>query len=261
METLEALGYPGDPVPLPSLALGAVGMSPLEVAQIYNTLAGGGYYSELKAIRAVTSRDGEPLNRYPLRIKRVFDERSVYLLNWILRRAVKYGTARSAYYTLPSGLDVAGKTGTTDEFRDSWFAGFAENRVAVVWIGYDDNRPGYFTGAGGALQLWARAMRDLKPASYHPLRPEGIETVPLILETGDETATAGESWRRLFTPERDCDRAVAVPFIAGSIPEGLAPCRAAAASVPDDKEIPEDAQREEAPRKERNGNWFTDLFR
>lgn len=260
VETLRTLGYPGDPAPLPSLALGAVEMSPLEVAQIYNTLAAGGYYSELKAIRAVTARDGEPLNRYPLRIRRAFDEQSVYLLNWILQRVVKYGTARSAYHTLPSSLDVAGKTGTTDELRDSWFAGFTENRVAVVWVGYDDNREGMLTGAAGALQLWARAMRDLDSVGYRPLRPQGIETVPLVLETEDEAEIGDDPWRRLFTPERDCDRAVAVPFIAGTVPEGMEPCTPAT-TMSDDEEVPEDARREKARRKEREGNWFTDLFR
>lgn len=259
VETLKALGYPGDPPPLPSLALGAVEMSPLEVAQIYATLAAGGYYTELKAIRAVTTREGKPLNRYPLRIKRVFDEQSVYLLNWILQRVVQEGTARSARYTLPSDLNVAGKTGTTDDLRDSWFAGFAENLVTVVWIGYDDNRVGQLTGAGGALQLWARTMRDLEPQSYRPLQPQGIETIPLVLQARD-----GENedavWRGLFTPARDCDRAVAVPFISGGIPENLEPCRPPVLEN-DDRESSDNEAGEEARRDDRRGNWFTDMFR
>lgn len=268
VETLKALGYPGDPPPLPSLALGAVEMSPLEVAQLYATLAAGGYYTELKAIRAVTTREGKPLNRYPLRIKRVFDEQSVYLLNWILQRVVQHGTARSARYTLPSDLDVAGKTGTTDDLRDSWFAGFAEDLVTVVWIGYDDNRAGQLTGAGGALQLWVRTMRDLKPRSYRPLQPRGIETVPLVLEIEDQENTE-RAWDRLRALIRDCDLAVEVPFIAGSMPASLEPCRPAmpASGEPRQtpgqtpRQTPENGRTEDAPQEERRGNWFTDLFR
>lgn len=255
IDTLQALGHPGDPPPLPSLALGAVEMSPLQVAQIYNTLAGGGYYTELKAIRAVTTRGGEPLNRYPLRIKRVFDEAPVYLLNWILQRVMTHGTADSARYTLPPDLNAAGKTGTTDDLRDSWFAGFAEDRVTVVWIGHDDNRAGQLTGAGGALQLWARTMRDLNPASYRPLRPQGVETVPLVLETADDEDMDG-LWRGLLRlGRRDCDRAVEVPFVSGTIPAGLEPCRAAR-FTPDGEEAPQDARQEE-----RSDDWFLDLFR
>ena len=267
VETLTALGYPGDPVPLPSLALGAIDMAPLEVAQIYNTLAGGGYYTELKAIRAVTTRDGEPLNRYPLRIKRVYDEQSVYLLNWVLRRVVEHGTAQSAGYTLPPGLAVAGKTGTTDDLRDSWFAGFAENRVAVVWVGRDDNQPAGLTGAGGALQLWARTMRDLAPASYSPLQPEGIETVPLLLDTDEEaddgTTGNGEGdvavTADLFGEARDCSGAGEVPFIAGSVPADVEPCEPAAGRDTDGDQHQETP--DEPGRDEQRGNWFLDLFR
>lgn len=255
IDTLKALGYPGDPPPLPSLTLGAVEMSPLEVAQIYNTLAAGGYYTQLKAISAVTTRDGKPLNRYPLRIKQVFDEKPVYLLNWILQRVVQYGTARSAYYTLPRDLNVAGKTGTTDDLRDSWFAGFAEDRVAVVWVGRDDNKAGKLTGAGGALQLWARTMRDLRPLGYDPLRPQGIETVPLILQTADGEEEEDRPWHSLFTRERDCDRALAVPFMTGYVPEGLEPCQAARLQTDNDKAS------EDARRQKHNDDWLMELFR
>lgn len=256
VSTLKSLGYPGDPVPVPSLALGAVDMAPLEVAQIYNTLAAGGYYTELKAIRAVTTRDGEPLNRYPLRLKRVFDEQSVYLLNWILQRVVRHGTARSAYHTLPDALNVAGKTGTTDDLRDSWFAGFAEDRVAVVWVGRDDNQPGRLTGAGGALQLWARTMRNLEPSSFRPLQPAGIETVPLILRPPDEEESAeGGFGSGLFSRERDCDRAVPVPFAGGNVPEGLEPCRVADTPAEEGEgNVGDDA-------RSQDGNWLKDLFR
>ncbi|MDT0635532.1 penicillin-binding protein 1B [Spectribacter hydrogenoxidans] len=238
VKTLQALGYPGDPIPVPALALGAVEMSPMEVAQIYNTLAAGGYYTPLLAIRAVTTRQGEPLNRYPLQLRRAFDEQSVYLLNWILQRVPREGTARSAYLTLPDRLQVAGKTGTTNELRDSWFAGYGGDRVGVVWVGRDDNQPTPFSGATGALQLWSRMMRDIEPSSFEPARPEGIQTLPVRLSARDDSRPVG----------RDCDQAVQVPFMAGYAPPGLEPCDAPVA--PDSE-----------PADDRDSNWFLDLFR
>lgn len=253
IDTLQALGYRGEPIPVPSLALGAVGMAPLEVAQIYNTLAAGGYYTPLLAIRAVTTRDGEPLSRYPLQIQRAFSEQSVYLLNWILQRVTRHGTAASAYYTLPRAIQVAGKTGTTDGLRDSWFAGFSANRVAVVWMGRDDNKPSRFTGSSGALQIWARIMRELQLVSFDPVPPVGVETVPLLLGEAAERAERVPR-ERLPTPAgialfgaRDCSAAVPVPFVAGYVPDGVEPCRAAAA-VP------------QRPADEAGGNWFLELF-
>ena len=245
VETLKKLGYPGDPLAVPSLALGAVDMSPLEVAQIYNTLAAGGYYTPLLAIRAVTTAEGEPLSRYPLQIRRVFDEQALFLLNWILQRVTHEGTARSAYYTLPDRINVAGKTGTTDDLRDSWFAGFAQNRVGVVWVGRDDNASSSFTGASGALQLWARIMADLEPRSFDPLRPEGVETVPLLLRDDDEASDTGGAFGG-----RNCEQAVAVPFMAGYVPDSAQPCRPADPAAPEGGNNADD-----------DSNWFQDLFR
>lgn len=252
VKTLKALGYDGDPVPVPSLALGAIEMSPLEVAQIYNTLAGGGYHTPLRAIRAVTTQDGEPLNRYPLEIERAYPEQPVYLLNWVLQRVTRHGTASSAYYTLPDSLQVAGKTGTTDGLRDSWFAGFAANRVGVVWVGRDDNKPSHFTGASGALQLWSRVMRDVGARNLRPSQPEAIETVRVILDRYAEREAAPRGVAAVGW--EDCSAATAVPFVAGHVPSNLMPCEPASRDYSNER-----------PERESNGdgegNWFMDLFR
>lgn len=258
VKMLKNLGYPGDPIPVPSLALGAVDMSPLDVAQIYNTLAAGGYYTPLLAIRAVTTKDGEPLSRYPLQIRRAVDGQAVYLLNWIMQKVPREGTARSAYYTLPQSLNVAGKTGTSDDLRDSWFAGYAQNREIVVWVGRDDNAKGVFTGASGALQLWARIMRDLKPQSFDPLKPEGIQNVPLVLGKAANTPAEPVNTGGLFGshPEKDCSGATPVPFMAGYVPKNIVACE----TVPNT-----DAPAEEPPNpkatKDKGSNWFMDLFK
>lgn len=265
VSTLKALGYPGDPPPYPSLALGAVGMSPLNVAQIYNTIAAGGFYKPLRAIRAVTTRQGEPLNRYPLHLRQVFSEQAVYLLTWILQRVTHYGTARSAYYTIPDSLVVAGKTGTTDGLRDSWFAGFSGNRVAVVWVGRDNDEPTPFTGAAGALQLWARIMRDIDARSLQSAPPRGIKTIPLVLEKAVEEEPEDSG---LFGFGPDCSQAVTVPFMAGYVPEGIAPC--GATRKPERLSMPaggaiapvegQDPFPDPSTEQQDDSNWFEDLF-
>lgn len=262
IKTLKKLGYNGDPIPVPSLALGAVDMSPLEVAQIYNTLAAGGFYTPLLSIRAVTTREGEQLSRYPLQIRRAVDDQSLYLLNWIMQKVVRDGTAQSAYYTIPKRLSVAGKTGTTDGLRDSWFAGYAQNRVAVVWVGRDDNTKGAFTGSSGALQLWARIMRDMEPNSFDPLKPEGVKTVPLLLGQDPGEAAQAEEAGGMFglSSRRDCESAVAVPFMSGYIPDSVAPCESAAAIDSENSNVPGESGAGSRDGREKKSNWFMDLF-
>jgi penicillin-binding protein 1B len=121
-----------------TLFLGAVDIAPIEVAQMYGTLAAGGFQSPLSSIREVTTKDGQPLNRFPIRIKQTLPEGPVYLVNWALTQVMRLGTGRGAYSVVPGSVQLAGKSGTTDDLRDSWFSGFSGDRVAVVWVGRDD---------------------------------------------------------------------------------------------------------------------------
>jgi len=150
VKTLHALGVTDKLPAYPSLALGSATLSPLTMTQVYQTLAAGGFRSPLRAIRAVTTQDGRPLQRYRLKAEAAADARAVYLTNTALQQVVKSGTARGLKRMLPAGMGAAGKTGTTNKLRDSWFAGFTSSRVAVVWVGRDDNTPAGLTGAQGA---------------------------------------------------------------------------------------------------------------
>ncbi len=249
VDTLQSLGYPEDPLAVPALALGAVSMSPLQVAQIYNTLAAGGYYTQLLAIRAVTTRAGEPLNRYPLQIERAVEDGPVYLVNWILQRVARYGTGASAYNTLPQSLQFAGKTGTSNDGRDSWFSGFTSNRLAVVWVGRDDNQPTGLTGATGALHLWARVMAAIEPRSLQPVPPQDIVDVPLRLRF--QPGAGGEQRREdgsLYSYGQSCGNATPVPFMRGSVPDGLSACDS-------------DIMGENTAEQTDEGNWLQRLFR
>jgi penicillin-binding protein 1B len=183
-DTITAAGGPAGIAPYPSLLLGAVEMTPLEVAQIYGTLANGGFRTPLRAVRSVVAADGAPLASYPMAITQVVPPGAVYPLNQALVQVLQRGTGRSARAQLPAGFTAAGKTGTSDAYRDSWFAGFTGEHVLVVWIGYDDNRPTGLTGATGALQIWAAMLRDMPSAPYGPPPPAELDNQWIDYDTG-----------------------------------------------------------------------------
>ncbi len=212
IDALHRLGLKQDVKPYPSLLLGAVPLSPLSVAQIYQTLATGGFQAPLRAIREVTDASGEPLSHYPLEVKAAVNPAATYLLDTVLQEVVRSGTGRSLSRWLAPELALAGKTGTTDDLRDSWFAGFTGDRVAVVWVGRDDNEPAGLTGGAGALQVWGDMMQRIGHLAPLVLPvPETIETVWIDPQNG-------------MKADDQCPGAVRVPFIRGSAPDTLSPC-------------------------------------
>jgi penicillin-binding protein 1B len=183
-KTLQRFGLQRKPLEVPAMTLGAVDVSPLEVAQFYSGLASGGFRTELRAVRAVISDDGKPLRAFPLEVTQVADADAVHQLNRMLELVIEHGTGRAARSVLPPGLVVAGKSGTSSELRDSWFAGFSGGHVAVVWVGYDDNRPTGFTGSSGALTVWSRLMASLDTTPRSAPLPESLASVPMEFGTG-----------------------------------------------------------------------------
>jgi len=215
LDLLRKLGVSRPLQTVPAMLLGSVSLSPLEVAQLYQTFAAGGFYTPLRAIREVLSSSGEPLQRYPLSVHQAVPSGPVYLLNRNLQEVVRSGTGRGLARFLDSGLALAGKTGTTDNLRDSWFAGFSGDMVAVAWVGRDDNRPAGLTGAQGALQVWGDMMKRLRPAPLGLLKPDTVETVWIDPDSG------------LRADER-CAGARQFPFLRGYAPVTESTCVAAA---------------------------------
>ncbi len=211
VRTLKRLGVMRDIAPFPSVLLGAVELTPIEVAQMYQTIASGGFRAPLRSIREVLTVKGEPLQRYPLSIEQVYDAAPLFLLTTALQEVVSAGTARSVLQQLPEDLKVAGKTGTTDDMRDSWFAGFSGQHLAVVWMGRDDNRPTGLSGASGALRVWGDIMGSINTESLRLMLPANVEFARIDPHSG---LRAGEA----------CADAVDLPFIEGSVPSGTAPC-------------------------------------
>ncbi|MGQ0620816.1 MAG: penicillin-binding protein 1B [Panacagrimonas sp.] len=219
LETMRATGYTGDAQPLPSVLLGAVDIAPLEVAQMYGTLAAGGYQTPLNAIREVTTKEGAPLNRYSIKVRQALPEGPTFLINWALTQVIQIGTGRAALSAIPPDTVLAGKTGTTDDLRDSWFAGFGADRVAVVWMGRDDYKPMGFTGSSGALILWSRVMRDLKARGLDLIPPPDVEQQLTDSFTG-------------LKADEGCLSTVLLPYLSGHAPAEYAPCANAATQTP-----------------------------
>ncbi|WP_188749351.1 penicillin-binding protein 1B [Marinobacterium zhoushanense] len=211
IDMLERLGVERELKPYPSLLLGAQALSPLEVASVYQTLAANGFRVPLRAIRAVTDAEGQELSRYPFALRQQVEPALVHLIQYAMQEVAREGTAQYAYSQLPQNLNIAGKTGTSNDQRDSWFAGFTGNRLAVVWVGRDDNAKLPFTGSGGALRVWTDYMRREHPEPFYATRPEGVEYVWIDDATG------------LLSDQR-CEGSRQLPFINGTVPRDSVDC-------------------------------------
>ena len=210
-EMLQRLGMEREPTLYPSLLLGAESMTPFEVAGIYQTLASNGFRMPMRAIRLVTTSENEELSRYPLEVEQEVSSAQVHLIQYALQEAVREGTAKYVYSQLPASLNVAGKTGTSNDQRDSWFAGFAGNRLAVVWMGLDYNAQLPFTGSGGALRAWTEFIKREQPEPFLAAYPEGVEYHWIDEATG-------------YLSDELCAGARQVPFLAGSEPQREVDC-------------------------------------
>ncbi|MEM7280441.1 MAG: penicillin-binding protein 1B [Pseudomonadota bacterium] len=192
---LRRLGVVGEINQYPSLLLGSLELTPLQVAQMYNTLGNGGFLTPLKAVRAVSDSTGEPLGRYPLQVRQTVQSAPLHQLLQGMVAVMQRGTGANSQSRLPKSVAVAGKTGTTDELRDSWFAGFSGNYVGVVWLGRDDNESTGLTGAAGALQVWADLMAGLPNHGLLLDSPDGFTPSWVSYESNRMTGeTCSDSW-------------------------------------------------------------------
>ena len=189
----ERLGIKDDVPEYPAILLGAIDLSPFEVAELYTIIANDGFRVPLRAITTVTDQAQHKLNRYGLKIKPVMKPAAASLVRYAMTRVVAEGTGRRLPEQVARIKPLAGKTGTSNDFRDSWFAGFGGNRLGIVWVGRDDNKPTGLTGGSGALQVWGAAMSR---AHLQPLKtslpPEvGWQRVMLSTNTIVDAECAG----------------------------------------------------------------------
>ncbi len=211
VSTLKKLGVKQDINPYPSVMLGSLSLSPYETAQVYQTIASGGFQSPLRAIREVLTSAQEPLKRYPIQIEQTLPAASVKQLQNALQQVIKSGTGRAVSRWVNPSLNLAGKTGTTNDLRDSWFAGFSGQHLAVVWVGADNNASTGLTGASGALPIWARLIKSLDTAALEYNSDEEIEYLDIDPET-------------LLLNDAGCKLNAKLAFIKGHGPQGESSC-------------------------------------
>ena len=220
-DTLVRLGLERRPALNPSLLLGSVEMTPLEVVEVYASLANGGFRARLRSVRAVLDEHGQALKRFRLEVDAAATPAAVYALDRMLAQVTERGTGHGATARLPRGIVAPAKTGTSSDTRDSWFAGFTGSHLAVVWVGYDDNRITGLTGAAGAMPVWADTLASLRPASWEPAAPPEVDERWIEFSTGLATA-----------PDCSSD-AVRVALPRGAVLPAKAGCAAAGGSVVD----------------------------
>jgi len=179
-----ALGLEKEPPQLPSVLLGSVSVSPLEVAQLYNAFANGGFSTPLRAVRSVVDNEGKELKSFALEVTPVATPEAIYQVNRMMVEVMNHGSGRAARAQIPQDIIVAGKTGTSSDYRDSWFAGFSGSHLAVVWIGHDNNTPTGLTGSSGSLPVWSRLMTNLGTTSWSAPLPESLEETWIEFPTG-----------------------------------------------------------------------------
>jgi penicillin-binding protein 1B len=195
----------------PSALLGASALTPFEVTQLYQSFAGDCFVTPLRSIQAVLSNKSEPLQRYPLTVRQAADPAACYIINSIMQEVMQEGTGRSAYRWLPRDMNLVGKTGTTNELRDSWFAGYSGDYLSVVWVGRDDNKPTKLTGASGALPVWSELMGEISRQPVGLIQPENIEIFWIDPANG-------------MLADEQCVGARPLPFVKGTEPSEYSPC-------------------------------------
>jgi len=218
VSTLRRLGVDAPLNPYPSLFLGATDLSPLEVTQLYMNFASGGFKVPLRSIRSVLDADGTQLQRYDLSVERVINPAPAFLIHNALQKVVAEGTARGLNSRFSGELGLAGKTGTTNDLRDSWYAGYDGEKLGVIWMGRDDNEPMGLTGTSGAMQVWSGLYAAAGVTPQLMPMPENVVLHSVLATTGG-------------LADNGCDDTVQLPFIESGVLPPQAPC--AGGSAPD----------------------------
>lgn len=194
----------------PATLLGAVNLSPMDMLGLYQVLATGGYQRKIHTIRSIVDSQGRLIQGNSLQNKQVIPPAPAFLTNYAMQQVVKDGTAKAAL-VLGDTLNLAGKTGTTNDYRDAWFAGYSGNYVNVVWVGRDDNQPTGLSGGNGALPMWINYMKRVPLLPVTIPQPESIEW--LWLENGQGTLS-----------NEKCPNAIYLPANTENLPQDSSDC-------------------------------------
>ncbi|MCE5333566.1 MAG: hypothetical protein LLG06_03155, partial [Desulfobacteraceae bacterium] len=177
VESLRCIGIESPLEAVPSLALGAFEVTPIEIARAYAVLDNDGQKPFLLSLKEIIAEDGDVQERRTIEFSTVTSPAKAFLITNILEGVVERGTAK---HLRRLGIDFkcAGKTGTTNDYRDSWFCGYTSDLLVLVWVGYDDNRPTHLTGAQGAARIWARFVQTVRPW----INPQAFRIPPGVVQ-------------------------------------------------------------------------------
>ena len=174
VDTWTKLGAPRNQLnAVPSMLLGALNLTPIEVAQAFQTIASGGNRAPLSALRSVIAEDGTVLYQSYPQAERAVPAQAAYMTLWTMQQVVQRGTGRQLGAKYP-GLHLAGKTGTTNNNVDTWFAGIDGREVVITWVGRDNNQPTKLYGASGAMSIYQRYLANQSPVPLNLVAPEDI---------------------------------------------------------------------------------------
>jgi penicillin-binding protein 1B len=190
--------------PSPSLLLGAIDVSPLQAAQLYQYLAADGHALPLVAVRGVVDGNGHTIKRYQVQSGRGEYQPAVRLTTWAMQQVALYGTASAIGNSSLAWLHAAGKTGTSNDTRDSWFAGFTGEHLAVFWLGRDDNKSTGLFGATGGLRAWRELFAKLPTQPLSAAPGDGLEMAWINPADGKRT-------------DPQCSGARQVPVVDGTL--------------------------------------------
>ncbi|MBS0516910.1 MAG: penicillin-binding protein 1B [Proteobacteria bacterium] len=207
---LESFGLDAEINPNPSLLLGAVDLSPFQVAQMYQYFAADGHALPLRALRGVVDAHGKPLARYGVKSGAGNYIQPARLVTFAMQDVVERGTAHAISDQGLGGLHAAGKTGTSDSQRDAWFAGFTGSHLAVIWVGRDDNKVTGLWSWSGGVATWVALFKKL-PSAPLTVPLDGIEMVTVNPQSGERT-------------DEQCTGARQLPFMAGFAPTAADHC-------------------------------------
>jgi penicillin-binding protein 1B len=158
-EIAHSMGIQSSLPSVPSLTLGSAEVTPLEVAVAFSTLANGGVRTRPLAVKLVLDQSAQPLEKRDVRVQQVINPQLAHLMNYLLKGVLDRGTAAGARrmgFTRPA----AGKTGTTNDYKDAWFVGYTPDLLAVVWVGFDGQSKLNLSGADAALPIWTEFMKS-----------------------------------------------------------------------------------------------------
>ncbi|MCW1875492.1 bifunctional glycosyl transferase/transpeptidase [Erwinia sp. INIA-01] len=205
VDTWTKLGVSKDQLqPVPAMLLGALNLTPVEVAQAFQTIASGGNRAPLSALRSVIAEDGTVLYQSFPQAERTISAQAAYLTLYTMQQVADHGTARALGAKYPKAM-LAGKTGTTNNLVDSWFAGIDGKEVAITWIGRDNNQPTKLYGASGAMQLYRRYLENQAPMPLQLTPPEDIARMNVDSAGNFVCGSGSSSWRSLPVWTTDAD--------------------------------------------------------